>query len=117
MTSPEETTCSDILCDKQRISDWAGQLGCGCYHMNHQRSNLALVHTIIIDNGQDLIMMLNFSSANFSKLYTNTCIPSSASIIDICMTEAYFTQLDSIRNFVESINKNGGFICVDWYKR
>ena len=61
--------------------------------MNHQRYNLALVHTIIIDNGQDLIMMLNLSSTKFSKLYTNIYITSSVSIRNICLTEAYFIPL------------------------
>ena len=35
-TSPQETTCAGLLCDKQRIHDWLSVRGCGCYHMSHR---------------------------------------------------------------------------------
>ena len=64
-TSIEEISCSDLIFDKQRLDDFIIQQGYGFYHMNHQRSNIALVNNIRIDNGQYLTMMLNLSSINF----------------------------------------------------
>ena len=80
--------------------------------MNHQRSNLELANTIRIDNGQYLTMMLNLSSINFFKLYTNTYITSSVRIQDIRMTEDYFILPDYTRNVVMLIIENKGFTCV-----
>eukprot|EP00957_Ditylum_brightwellii_P150057 11428038-Ditylum_brightwellii.AAC.1 len=54
-TLPQETTCTGLLCDKQRVNDWLSQRSCGCYHMTHRQSNLALVHSIQVtnDDGQN----------------------------------------------------------------
>lgn len=42
------TTCGGNHCDKQRISDWNGIKGCGCFAMNQNISNLEFVHSIWI---------------------------------------------------------------------
>ena len=105
-TSPEEISWSDLIFDKQRLDDCISQQGCVCYHMNHQRSNLALVNTIRIDNGQYMTMMLNLSSIKFFKLYTNIYITSSVRIRDLRTTEEYFTLPYYIINVVMLINEN-----------
>jgi hypothetical protein len=119
-TSPEETTCGGLFCDKQRISDWNGQMGCGCYSMNHRRSNLALVHSIHIQYGNapaESIAMSNFSSWSFSKLYLTNPISPSTKVRHLRMTDAYFQLLDDIQEVVTYINTKGGFTVSGWYKR
>lgn len=116
-TAPEETTCSGLFCDKQRIQEWMGQRGCGCYHMTHRRSNIALDHSISILASSSTIKMENYSSTQFSKLYLTSNLPPSIKIRDLRMTEEYFSLLDCIGNVIEFINNNGGFTVVGWYKR
>lgn len=73
--TPQATTCSGMLCDKQRVDDWNGdERGCGCYSMQDRRSILVLQHDIEVeanDGGNELrIPMRMFSSSKF-HVYTS----------------------------------------------
>ena len=49
-STPEETNCLGLLCDKQRIHKIAarGNQGCGCYSMLSRCSTLVLDHSLEI---------------------------------------------------------------------
>ena len=114
-TSLEYNTCSDLLCDKEIINSWLGHCGCGCYHINHMSSNLALEHTIHIHEGENIISMLNFGSIKFSKLCIKYYITPSVKTIDLITTDKYFNLLDCIRSLIFLWNKNCWFVGVVWY--
>jgi len=47
------TTCGGCFCDKQRVNEWMNSRGCGCYGVNANRSNLAIIHTVVVEkNGE-----------------------------------------------------------------
>ena len=64
-----KTTCSGNFCDRQRISDWNGIKGCGCYGMSPNSASLAIQHAITITANDETFQMDDFSSQRFSNIY------------------------------------------------
>lgn len=117
-TAPVKTTCSGNLCDRQRISDWNGLKGCGCYGMSPNSTSLALQHAISITTTTgETFRMDDFSSRKFSSLYLSDVIPGSVKLYMLQLTEGSMKMLLSVKRCIEFINENGGFTVVGWYKR
>ena len=117
-TVPIQTTCSGFLCDKQRVNDWSGSRGCGCYHMTQYRSNIVFQHTIFFDTtGGDRIVHSDFSSTKFSLLYLSNHIPGAVRVSALRVSDSFWDLEDSIEKVVEKINEDGGWTVVGWYKR
>ena len=112
-----KTTCSGFLCDKQRINDWSGTRGCGCYHMTQFRTNLAFQHSIYFNGPNGKICHSDFSSHQFSKLYLKKDIPGETRISALQNTDAYWNIEDAISNLLSHVNENGGWTVTGWYKR
>ena len=51
-SSPIQTTCGGLLCDKQRCDDWNGTRGCGCYHMSPDISSIVFQHSVFFFGGE-----------------------------------------------------------------
>ena len=82
-----KTSCSGNLCDRQRVNDWLGVKGCGCYGMSPNSSSLVIQHAISMTTSQNGQMnMLEFSSLKFSKLYLNGDIPGSCKLYMLQLT-------------------------------
>ena len=68
------TSCSGLLCDRQRQDGWNmnNERGCGCYAIHFRRSSIAIQHDIILTNfaspNKDTISMNLFSSYKFTNL-------------------------------------------------
>ena len=116
-TSLVKTSCTGSFCDKQRIGDWLGSRGCGCYGMASNSTSLAIQHCVTVTTFQDDKVMKDFSSSKFSKLYMRGDIPGSCKLYHLQLTEAYMKMLDCIAGCINLINENGGFTVVGWYKR
>ena len=119
-TTPVQTTCGGYLCDRQRVSDWNGVRGCGCFDMSNFRSNLALEHSIHFDTPSGRINHLNFSSTKFTLLYMSDYIPGSVRVSALRITsnsDAFFDIEDCIENVIKYVNDNDGWTVVGWYKR
>ena len=117
---PIQTTCGGFLCDKQRVQDWNGQRGCGCYNMTQYRSNLVFEHSINFKKEEvkgGRVSHGNFSSYRFSQLYLSGEIPSGVRISALRISDAYWGIQKTVRNVVKYINENGGWTVVGWYKR
>eukprot|EP00957_Ditylum_brightwellii_P106384 8116091-Ditylum_brightwellii.AAC.1 len=71
------TSCSENLCDKQRVNDWNNTRGCGCYDMNTNSSNLAIQHQVDTVTSDGVKLMPNFSSMKFSLLYLSHMLPGT----------------------------------------
>ena len=112
-----KTTCSGFLCDKQRINDWSGTRGCGCYHMTQFRTNLAFQHSVYFNGPNGKICHSDFSSHQFSKLYLKKDIPGETRVSALQNTDAYWNIEDSISNLLSYVNDNGGWTITGWYKR
>ena len=120
--TPLDTSCSGLLCDKQRVADWNyHDHGSGCYQMADRRSCLALTHNMMVrvsDGSGDSIEMDDFSSSKFSSLYLNDDISPNIGLQSVqILTQAYFDISENIEACVELINDNGGFTVVGWYKK
>ena len=102
----EEYRYSGLFCNKQRFRDWMGQKLCSCYHMNQRRSNLVLDHTTSFVFNNKEIMVPNFSSTEFFKLYLTSNILSSVRARDLRMNEDYFNHLDHTEQVVKRTNGN-----------
>eukprot|EP00957_Ditylum_brightwellii_P018857 1417333-Ditylum_brightwellii.AAC.1 len=60
-TTPEETKCAGLFCDKQRVHEITTHShGCGCYHMLGRRSNITFDHWMDITKGAMNIVMEHF---------------------------------------------------------
>ena len=116
-TSVIKTSCTGSFCDKQRIGDWLGSRGCGCYGMASNSTSLAIAHSVAVTTFQGEKAMRDFSSSKFSKLYMSGEIPGSCKLYHLQLTEAYMTMLDCVEGCVNLINENGGFTVIGWYKR
>ena len=116
-TSVLKTQCNGSLCDRQRISDWLGSRGCGCYGMATNSTSLAIQHSISVTTFQGDKTMKEFSSLKFSKLYLNGVIPGSCKLYHLQVTAAFFAMCECMKNCIDLINENGGFTIVGWYKR
>ena len=113
-----KTSCSGNLCDRQRVNDWLGVKGCGCYGMSPNSSSLVIQHAISMTTSQNGQMnMLEFSSLKFSKLYLNGDIPGSCKLYMLQLTDSSMQLIESIDDCIELINSHGGFTIVGWYKR
>ena len=119
-TTPIQTTCGGFMCDRQRIQDWNGNRGCGCYEMTDYVSNLAFEHSIFFETPNGKISHTNFSSTKFSLLYLSTFLPGSVRVSALRMssTSGVFWDIeDAIENITSYVNDNGGWTAVGWYKR
>ena len=114
-TTPKETTCSGMFCDKQRIHETNGK--CGCYSMLSRRSNIAFVHWIESSIQGIQLRMETFSSESFSSLYLNGRMPNSVRISALQMTDAFFEISSAVENVANYVNDNGGWTIIGWYKR
>lgn len=112
------TTCGGCFCDKQRINDWIGTRGCGCYGVAANRSNLAIVHTIVVAMANGEVRTMNdFSSTKFSQIYLSNRIPADTRESSLQFTDAFFTLESTVDQVIDFINENGGFTVFGWYKR
>jgi hypothetical protein len=116
-TVPLQTTCSGFLCDKQRVNDWSGSRGCGCYHMTQYRSNIAFQHTVYFDSPTGCIVHTNFSSAKFSLLYLKNHIPGAVRVSALRVSDSYWDIETQIEEVIDFVNYYGGWTVVGWYKR
>ena len=113
-----KTSCSGNLCNRQRVNDWLGVKGCGCYGMSPNSSSLVIQHALSMITLQNGTMnMDDFSSLKFSKLYLNGEIPGSCKLYMLQLTDCSMTLFESIDDCIELINSEGGFCIVGWYKR
>ena len=119
-STPEETKCSGLFCDKQRIHEILdGNQGCGCYSMLSRRSNIVMDHSIHITNNNTgwECFVERFSSNRFSMFYQSGTFPSSLQSMALQMTDEYFKLTGCISDVVTKVNENGGWTVVGWYKR
>ena len=116
-TSVVNTQCNGYFCDRQRISDWLGSRGCGCYGMATNSTSLAIQYNISATTFQGDKTMKEFSSQKFSKLYLNGPIPGSCKLYHLQISHAFYAMCDSMKSCINLINQNGGFTVVGWYKR
>ncbi len=113
-----KTSCSGLLCDRQRISDWLGSKGCGCYGMSPNSTSLAIQHAITVRTSfHGTLKMDDFSSLKFSKLYTSGDIPGTCKLYMLQVTEASMNMFNALENCIELINNHGGFTVIGWYKK
>ena len=117
-STPEETKCSGLFCDKQRIHEIANNnQGCGCYSMLTRRSNMIIDHSLKIEKLGWECYIENFSSTRFSRLYQNAPFPSAIRADSLQLTDDYWNLSNCISNVIDFINENGGFTIIGWYKR
>jgi hypothetical protein len=117
-SAPVKTSCSGNFCDRQRVMDWLGSKGCGCYGMSPNSTSLVIQHalsaTTILDG---TLKMDDFSSLKFSQLYMKGDIPGSCKLYMLQVTEAAMNLFDALENCIQLINNNGGFTVIGWYKK
>ena len=116
-SSPIQTTCGGLLCDKQRCDDWNGTRGCGCYHMSPDISSIVFQHSVFFSVGNDRIYHSNFSSNKFSSFYLSRHLPGSTPVSTLRVTKDFWDIEDCIKNVLDLVNRNGGWTVVGWYKR
>ena len=119
-TTPVQTTCGGYMCDRQRVSDWNGMRGCGCFDMSNFRSNLALEHSVNFDSPNGSICHSDFSSTKFTLMYMTDFLPGSVKVSALRMSSnssAFFEIEDCIDSVVDFVNEEGGWTLVGWYKR
>ena len=113
-----QTTCSGLLCDRQRIGDWSGTRGCGCFSMLSYRSSIALEHTVFLEGpNKKKIVHSNFSSLRFSQLYLSGFLPANVKVSALQNDDCFWDMEDQIEKVVDFINTNGGWTAIGWYKR
>ena len=117
-STPLQTTCSGFLCDKQRVNDWTGSRGCGCYHMTQYRSNIAFQHHIHFETPDgERIIHSDFSSTKFSLLYLSNHLPGALRISALRSSESFWDIEDQIEKVIKYVNSNLGWTVIGWYKR
>ena len=116
-SSPIQTTCGGLLCDKQRCEDWNGTRGCGCYHMSPDISSIVFQHSVFFSVGNDRIYHSNFSSTKFSSFYLSRRLPGSTPVSALRATKDFWDIEDCISKVVDLVNTNGGWTVIGWYKR
>ena len=113
------TNCSGLFCDRQRTLELlrTGKK-CGCYFMRSIASNLAIVHTLKVEDDEDTLKIEDFSSFKFSLLYLTEYFPKSTQRISF---DAGSSNLENLYECMDQVldfyNKNGGFTIIGWYKR
>ena len=55
-----KTSYNGCLCDKQRIVDWLGSRGCGCYGMASNATSLCIQHSIVANTFHSELLMKDF---------------------------------------------------------
>jgi hypothetical protein len=117
MVFPTKKSCSGNFCDCQRVNDWNGSRGCGCYGMSQNSSSLVFKHAIDISTATNSMSMSEFLSLKFSQLYLSGDIPGSCKLYMLQYTDAAMNMQIAVEECVETINNNGGFTVIGWYKR
>jgi hypothetical protein len=117
-SAPIKTSCSGKLCDRQRVCDWLGIKGCGCYGMSTNSTSLVIQHAITVETVLNGTLNMNdFSSLKFSSLYLNGDIPGSCKLYMLQLTRASMDMVSSLESCIDLINRNDGFTIVGWYKK
>lgn len=119
-STPEETRCSGLFCDKQRVHEIMERTqGCGCYSMLSRRSNMVMDHSLQIDHNDSgwNCFVEKFSSNKFSDFYLSGTFPSNLRADALQMTDEYWNMIDAIEEVVNDVNDNGGWTVIGWYKR
>ena len=113
-----QTTCTGKHCDRQRVHEVLNQ-GCGCWGTSGIGiSNLALVHTIVVDDGNIQFTMRSFSSNRFNlDIFQDRNFCQNVPVTALEHTDASDNLEDSIEECSDLINNNGGFTVVVWYSR
>ena len=111
------TSCSGRMCDRQKVNDWNGIKGCGCYGMSGNATCLVVQHLIVMQNGSREIKMKDFSSIKFNSLFMDGDFPFKCKEHMFQMTTAYVELTECIEKCIEYINTNGGFTVIGWYRR
>eukprot|EP00957_Ditylum_brightwellii_P077864 5918401-Ditylum_brightwellii.AAC.1 len=117
MVFPTKTSCSGNLCERQRINDWNGFRGCGCYGMPQNSSSLMYKHAMDIGTGTGSMSISDFSSLKFSQLYLSGDIPGSCKLCMLQYMEAAMNMQIALDDCIKLINDNDGFTVARWYKR
>ena len=116
-TSVVETTCSGNFCDRQRINDWLGNKGCGCYGMSINSTNLSIQHSICMTSAMKELRMNEFSSLKFSQLYLSGDFAGSCKLYMLQLNDRAVKLYEAVDECIDFINDNGGFTVIGWYKR
>ena len=111
------TSCSGRMCDRQRVNDWYGIKGCGCFGMSGNATSLVVQHVIIMQHGSREIKMKDFSSIKFNSLFMDGDFPFKCKEHMFKMTTAYVELTECMEKCIEYVNSNGGFTVVGWYRR
>eukprot|EP00957_Ditylum_brightwellii_P110758 8448211-Ditylum_brightwellii.AAC.1 len=118
MVFPMKTSCSGNHCDCQRVTDWNGSRGCGCYGiMSQNSSSLVFKHAIDIDTATSSISMSDFSLLRFLQLYLSPAISGSCELYMLQYTEVTLNMQLTIDSCIELASDNGRFTIVGWYTR
>ena len=89
-STPEETKCGGLFCDKQRIHEVInGDQGCGCYSMLTRRSNMVIDHSVRINHKDWSIYVDRFSSSQLSKINLNGIFPTTLKADTLSVHDAY----------------------------
>ena len=118
-TNFESTGCSGLFCDRQRPQEiLRSGKGCGCYSMQTRNSNIAIVHTLAVnEDGVRLFVTKGFSSLQFSLLYLSNHLPTISRLSEYTNFSATDDIDDCADQVIEYINDNGGFTIIGWNKR
>ena len=112
-----KTSCSGKMCDRQRVNEWNGIKGCGCFGISPNTTSLVVQHTIMITHGSKEIFMKDFSSIKYNALFMDGDFPFKCKQHMFQMSTVFVNLTESMENCFELINSNGGFTVVGWYRR
>lgn len=113
-----KTSCSGLLCDRQRVGDWNNRHKCGCYGMLPSRSSLIAKQFLQAHIGRDVkLTAKDFSSLQFSDLYLKEFMPGKVVLSQLQLTPKYVLLRTCAFNCIALINENGGFTIIGWYKK
>ena len=118
-TQASQTKCTGKHCDRQRPHELLNQ-GCGCWGTSGIGiTNLALLHTVVVESRNNArFMMRSFSSNRFNlDTFQDKSFPQTVPVTSLEHTEASDKLEDAIENCVQIINDNDGFTVVMWYSR
>ena len=119
--TPLVTSCSGLLCDRQRIDEWNNaKNGCGCYKMDPTKtSSIAFQCDIVFHDcfKKKSLKMNKFSSNAFTSLFLSSDISPIVQITQLQLTDTFFELEEKVTAIVKLINEGGGFTVIGWYTR
>ena len=96
-TAPTKTTCYGNICDCQRVVDWLGSKGCGCYGMSTNITSLDIHNYITVNNTNNGTLGMSESTYfKFSQLYTGDDITGSCKLYMLQITDAGMDMLSTL---------------------